>query len=404
VVARWLPIVVLVSAAACRTDRARPDATRSDEPAPSAPPPQPIALRPRVVDAGAPRAAEPVRALPTAGATVRFAAGRHRLGSAPGQGGRDPSVEADDVEVSVPAFDIDALPYPNDPSQPARSGATRDEAQRACAERGRRLCSEIEWERACRGPEATVFPGGAAWDGATCGRGELGACATAQGVLAMGTRMAEWTRDDLESRAVIRGAGRDAPAAMHRCAARRTADPAATGLELAFRCCGGEAPAITYPREVSRRPFREEPMTAAQLTELVRATPELERLNLRDGLAMFLPGAITEVMNHGATSVANHPEYTFTVNAVRWSPVFGEEVLVVTAKSRPGSWIAAFYVLPNGGYRHAASFLLRDDPLAVTLAFGAARREVAWATCWACGGESGVIAYDEENRVVIVQR
>lgn len=400
---RCLAFAAIALTPACRNDRARADASRTEEPPPVAPT-QPIPLRPRVVDAGAPRAAEPVRELPRAGATVRFEGGTHHLGSIPGEAGRDPSVEADFIDVQVASFDIDALPYPNDPEQPTRLGMTRDEAQRACAERGRRLCSELEWEHACRGRAETTFPGGSVWDANTCGRGELGACATAESVFAMGTRVAEWTRDDLEARAVIRGAGRDAPAAQHRCAARRTADPAAPGLELAFRCCGGDPPQFTYPREVSRRPFRDEPMTAAQLSELVRATPELERLNLRDGLSMFLPAAITDVLNHGATSVQSHPEYTFTVNAVRWSPVFGEEVLVVAAKSRPGSWIAAFYALPGGRYRHAASFLLRDDPLPIALAFGAARREVAWATCWGCGGESGVIAYDEENRVVIVQR
>ncbi len=403
-----MPLVVLALAlaavTACRRDRAHGEAAAADAERAAAPPAEPIPLRPRVVDAGAPRAAEPVRPLPAAGATVRVEGGSYHLGSLPGTAGRDPSVEADHVAVQVPAFDIDALPYPNDPSQPPRLGATRDEAERACAERGRRLCSEVEWERACRGPGETTFPGGEAWDVATCGRGELGACATAAGAFSMGTRVAEWTRDDLDARAVIRGAGRDAPAAQHRCAARRTADPRAAGLELAFRCCGGAAPNVTYPREVSRRPFRDEPMTAAQLAEIVRQVPELERLNLRDGLSMFLPAAITEVMNHGATSVANHPEYTFTVNAVRWSPAFGEEVLVVAAKSRPGSWIAALYAMPDGRWRHAASFLLRDDPLPIALAFGAARREVAWATCWGCGGESGVVAYDTDNRVVIVQR
>ncbi len=396
-------LVLCAVLAACQRGRNGADAA-VDEEAVAPPPSQPFALRPQAVDSGAPRATEPVRDMPQAGATVRIPAGRLRLGSAPGTPGRDPAVEADGVEVEVPAFDIDALPYPNDPSQPLRLGMTLAEAERACSERGRRLCAEVEWERACVGAAGTTFPGGEVWDGNTCGRGELNACATAEGALAMGTHVAEWTHDTLDTRAIIRGAGRDAPAVQHRCAARRTADPAATGLDLAFRCCGGRAPTMVYPREVSRRPFREEPMTAAQLAELVQRTPELERLRLREGLAMFLPGAITEVLNHGATTVQSHPEYTFTVNAVRWSPTFGEEVLVVAAKSRVGSWIAAWYVLPNNGLRHAASFLLRDDPLAITLAYGASRREVVWATCWGCGGESGVIAYDESNRVVIVQR
>jgi len=364
---------------------------------------EPIPLPPRPPDVPA-RAAEPVRALPAAGVTVRVPGGRRRIGSLPGESGRDPSVEADLPELAVAGFDIDALPYPNDPAQPAQTGVPRAEAARLCAARGRRLCSEIEWELACRGAADTAFPGGPGWDPATCGRGELGACATAEGVFTMGTRAAEWTRDALDERAVIRGAGRDAAAALHRCAARRTAAPDAVGLEVAFRCCGGPEPAVSYPREVQRRPFREEPMSAAQVAEIIERVPALEALHLRDGLAMFLPGAITEVMNHGSSSVQAHPEYTITVNPVRWSPTFGEEILLLVGRSRVGSWVSALYVLPEGRYRHGSTFVLRDDPQPLALAFGPSRREVSWATCWACAGESGVAAYTDDNRVVIVQR
>lgn len=405
VTARWTPLLAaaLALAGACRNGRrGSSDGGDLDGPGPVTHT-EPIALPPRPPDVPV-RAADPVRELPTAGATVRIAGGRRRIGSMPGEPGRDPSVEADLPEVEVPAFDIDALPYPNDPSQPAQTGVARAEAARLCAARGRRLCSEIEWELACRGAADTAFPGGAQWDPATCGRGELGACATREGVLAMGTRAAEWTRDAIDERAVIRGAGRDAAAALHRCATRRTAAPDAAGLEVAFRCCGGTAPSVTYPRETQRRPYREEPMNAAQIAEVVRQVPELEALNLREGLVTFLPGAITEVMNHGATNVQAHPEYTYTVNPVRWSPTFGEDILVLIARSRVGSWVSALYVLPDGRYRHGSTFVLREDPQPLALAYGPARREVAWATCWGCAGESGVAAYTEENRVVIVQR
>lgn len=406
VAARWTPLLVcaLSLAGACRSGRrgSFSDAGDLDGAAPVVQS-EPIPLPPRPEDVPA-RAADPVRDLPSAGATVRVAGGARHIGSTPGDPGRDPSVEADLPEVTVASFDIDALPYPNDPSQPTQTGVPRVEAQRLCAARGRRLCSEIEWELACRGAADTVYPGGAQWDPATCGRGELGACATHEGVLAMGTRGAEWTRDNIDERGVIRGGGRDAAAALHRCASRRTAAVDAAGLDIAFRCCGGAAPTVTYPRETNRRPYREEPMTAAQVAAIVEQVPEMEALRLREGLVMFLPGAITEVMNHGTTSVQMHPEYTFTVSPVRWSPTFGEEILVIVAKSRVGSWISALYQLPGGRYRHGSTFLLRDDPQPLTLAYGPARREVAWATCWGCGGESGVAAYTEENRVVVVQR
>lgn len=367
----------------------------------AAAPAEPIPLAPAPVDAGPPQGT--ARSLPPAGTVVRFAEGSFRLGSPSGEAGRDPAIEADFVPQSLAAFDIDALPYPNDPAQAPQTGLSRVQAEAACAARGRRLCGELEWERACKGPDGHRFPGGAQWVPA-CGQDHFGRCATPEGVFGLGARFAEWTRDDTEIGAVIRGAGAGAAAGMHRCAARRTAVAAQAGLEVAFRCCGGASPSPAYPREVSRRPFREDPMSAAQIAEIIRAVPELERLNLRDGLALFNPGAITEVMNHGATTVQAHPEATFTVSPVRWSPTFGEEIVVLTARSRVGSWIAALWPLPDGGWRHAGSFLLRGDLVPITLAWTNARREVQWSACWNCPGEHGAVTYTDENRVVIVQR
>lgn len=334
---------------------------------------------------------------------VRVGAGRLRVGSLPGDLGRDPANEADLVPVALGAFDIDALPYPNDPNQPAQTGLSRVQAAQACASRGRRLCSELEWERACKGPDEAPFPGGVYWE-PRCGQGQHGLCASREGVFGLGTRYAEWTLDDVEIGAVIRGAAGSAAATLHRCAARRTAVAAQTGLEVAFRCCGGDAPSARYPREVSRRPFREEPMNAAQISAIIAEVPELERLHLREGLQLFLPGAITEVLNHGSTNAESHPEYHFSVAPVRWSPTFGEEILVFVARSRVGSWVAAVWALPDGRYRHAGSFLLQNDPVALTLAYGEARREVVWSACWNCGGEHGAVTYTDENRVLIVQR
>lgn len=145
-------------------------------------------------------------------------------------------------------------------------------------------------------------------------------------------------------------------------------------------------------------------MNAAQVAQVIQSVPELERLHLREGLALFGPGAIQEVLNHGSTSAELHPEFTFTVNPVRWSPTFGEELLVFCARSGVGSWVAAVWVTGEGRYRHAGSFLLRQDPVAIALAFNDARRAVTWSTCWNCGGEHGAVTYSDENRVVITQR
>ncbi len=45
---------------------------------------------------------------------------------------------------------------------------SRDEAQRACLEAGKRLCSDAEWKRACRGKQDTLFPYGASRKAGNC--------------------------------------------------------------------------------------------------------------------------------------------------------------------------------------------------------------------------------------------
>jgi formylglycine-generating enzyme required for sulfatase activity len=50
---------------------------------------------------------------------------------------------------------------------------TRDEAERACAAAGKRLCSDDEWVGACKGRRPTLFPYGDAWQPGRCNdRGE----------------------------------------------------------------------------------------------------------------------------------------------------------------------------------------------------------------------------------------
>jgi formylglycine-generating enzyme required for sulfatase activity len=366
-----------------------------------------VAFTPTVVER-APRARAAERAA-RANETISIAAGALHVGSTPGERGRDPAVEADGVRAEMTAFDIDALPYPNDPAQPPRTGVARDEAARLCQARGRRLCRELEWERACKGPNETVFPNGDEWDAARCSGDNPGRCASGFGAMALGTRYAEWTADDIADRAVIRGASASAPAAQHRCSARRTATPSQSGLEVGFRCCSGAPSTVEYPREISRPPFREQPMTTAELSQIVATIPELVRV--REGFSMLPAAAVNEVMNHGATTTLMHPEVSCTVQPVRWSPTFGEELLAFVGTSNAGSFVAALWVLPTEDgrgvrYRHAASFILAGDRVAMTLAHArTTREEVQWSACWNCGGEHGVLSYDRETaRVIAVQR
>ncbi|HMI94009.1 MAG TPA: SUMF1/EgtB/PvdO family nonheme iron enzyme, partial [Polyangiales bacterium] len=209
----------------------------------------------------APAVAAPAKPQPAPKAptdAIAIPAGELTLGSMPGSSGRDPALEADLVSLQLPAFEIDRLPYPNDLAQPYRTGVDRDEAVALCAQRGKRLCSELEWERACKAGNDALYPTGATLDLAACKR-EPAQCATAEGVLALGIAQREWTASSVAAglgnplrSSVVRGASTDAAPAQHRCAARAGATPDTRDADLGFRCCRGDGAEVAYPSEPAR--------------------------------------------------------------------------------------------------------------------------------------------------------
>ncbi len=47
---------------------------------------------------------------------------------------------------------IDVFPYPNEEGAIPLTNVSQEEARGLCAEKSKRLCTELEWERACKGP------------------------------------------------------------------------------------------------------------------------------------------------------------------------------------------------------------------------------------------------------------
>ncbi len=202
--------------------------------------------------------------------------GSLRSGSVPGDPGRVPELEPKNQDVELGPYDIDRLPYPNDPALPPLLGKSRDEARRLCAEQHGRLCSELEWERACKGPKQDPYPSGSIWD-PSCTAGAK-ACASGFDVLGLGTGAAEWVAGDIVDEggkrlAMLRGAGRAAAAAEHRCAARHPTEAATESQDVGFRCCYGapNAAAVSEPKQGVV--FSKTKLTAEELERALAADP-----------------------------------------------------------------------------------------------------------------------------------
>lgn len=386
-----LALVPLVVALGCRGERGSgaASASASAAPAPS--------------ESAAPPARSP-RSRSHAGQRLAIPAGAFSAGSLPGAPDRQPALEPRRALVELGGFEIDALPFPNEPGRPPRTGVSRAEAARLCVEQGARLCTELEWERACAGPDQDPYAGGSGWD-ARCAT-EPESCASGFEVLALGGALREWTASDVRSEteergAAVRGAGASEPPGRHRCAARSVLAETASAAELGFRCCRG-APNAAVVTEPKQQPvFRKVSLPATELTALLARDPHTQEL-AKDVVYFREPEAAQTVVSRGP---GDKKGFDFTVAPLAWSPAPGVELLVLAARSgKSTSFVLVYWILGEGDYLLEASTAMKDEPGPVALAYSASiRPRLHFSTCWGCPGETGKVLYRPPETIVISQ-
>ncbi len=160
------------------------------------------------------------------------------------------------VDVPMGGFYIDVLPWPNEAGAIPTTNVTRDEASRLCQEKQKRLCSELEWERACKGPANLRYEYGPAYDAGVCGAGLSAditarrpsggklACRSAFDVREMHGGGWEWTdsgwhRGTSRPLGVQRGGNDVAGELVTRCAYARPVASGERSPSAGFRCCAG---------------------------------------------------------------------------------------------------------------------------------------------------------------------
>jgi formylglycine-generating enzyme required for sulfatase activity len=176
------------------------------------------------------------------------------------------------TRTAVKGYYIDMFEWPNTPDSQARVVVTAKEAEDLCATAGKRLCSDDEWEKACKGPNNTHYafdvppgadgkPGADTFNAEICGdvardttqdaqverkSGSAEKCRSGYGAFDMSGGAAEWTATPGAGEQFRRtkGGSFGKAAQASRCAAHfeRRADLGEIGLS--FRCCLDEnAPA-----------------------------------------------------------------------------------------------------------------------------------------------------------------
>lgn len=142
-------------------------------------------------------------------------------------------VETDVVDVCVDLYEAPGFGV-------VPRTTTFGEAEAACEARGARLCTEQEWEVACRGPEGLLFPYGDEFDPRPCdvgargpvGNGTRNACRSGFGTYDMSGNAAEWVAGGW-----LKGGAFDSDGFGTRCGARARPEDQAAPTLTGYRCC-----------------------------------------------------------------------------------------------------------------------------------------------------------------------
>jgi formylglycine-generating enzyme required for sulfatase activity len=148
--------------------------------------------------------------------------------------------------VTLPDYCIDIYEFPNASGRVPAVSIGFAAAKNACKKKKKRICSEEEWEKSCKGTGNLRFPYGNNFsasacstekedgaDGAVSPSGSFSGCRSKYGAADMSGNVEEWAVGK-DGGPILKGGAADRPDWSCRCASRRKAGtPAFIGL----RCC-----------------------------------------------------------------------------------------------------------------------------------------------------------------------
>jgi len=133
---------------------------------------------------------------------------------------------------------------------------TWSEAKLECERSSKRLCSEVEWEKACKGPSNDTFSYGSEYQSGTClasgftaGDRVAGkaACASDWGVFGLSGGVREWTASGQGSNYVVKPGTIGSDAVGTRCAGRDDRAATFSQVHIGARCCADVGSANSAP-------------------------------------------------------------------------------------------------------------------------------------------------------------
>ena len=327
--------------------------------------------------------------------------GEFTIGSDPGETGREPEREPLSTRLRLGPFRIDSQ-LVSGPNGSPKLGTTAQEAEALCAAKAGRLCSEAEWERACRGPSSSSYPTG---DKPCTAEG---LCRGGFDTLQM-TQWLEWTSSHFgknntsAGHTVVRGARHDTADDHRRCAARHDlsqgSDAKTSQGNVAFRCCYGAPNAAALKEPALGPAYEEVDLTVEQLRGLLKS--DVKTSALASSAHFFKADAAATVLSRGTSDTKG---FQLTTSPVVWRPGPGSEFLVVVGHDGHKTSFVLAYYNTRDLKKLAGSFIMKNEPGPVALAYAPSiRPRVHFSTCWGCPGETGKVLFREPEELVMLQ-
>jgi sulfatase modifying factor 1 len=261
-------------------------------------------------------------------------------------------------QVVLRGFFMSIYPYPNEEAAIPLSNVTQVQANGLCEARGQRLCTELEWERACKGPDNHTYEYGDRYRPEVCGTGAEPrmlpsglrvACRSDFGVRDLHGSLWEWTsspwgRGSREGLVTLRGGNAASGEIAGRCANASSRAPGTSSRSVGFRCCMGPRNDAEVQLRVERRtPLEIRNFDGDSIVEAaLAALPEDARAELRrpddfrishgwlwhpigNEELIVLGGCTTEVVQRGCGAIVlrrtqNGPEALGWAGSSRFQP------------------------------------------------------------------------------------
>lgn len=328
---------------------------------------------------------------------VHIPVGSFAAGSLPLERGRRPNLEPILQTVELGPYRIDRDLSRENPGE-APSQLTWEAATILCERKGARLCTDLEWERACKGPNSQTYPGGKPCQ-------PPGTC-TSSFELENMTLHPEWTLGSVpgeDGTVTLHGSEPSASPEERRCAARfsETKTKEKSGpVTATLRCCYGATNAKTLAIPKSGPLFREVDLEASQLASILASDEHTKELS-RDLTFFKHPDGAATVIDRGDRNLMG---FTLTTRPLEWQPERGVRVLVVAGRSgEKTSFVVAIHRTPDRDIV-AGSFVMKGETGPVALAYAnSISPRVHFSTSWGTPGETGKVLFRPPEELVFLQ-